>query len=605
MTTKNYLLFVFLAFVGTFNASAKKISETEAAAEATKFCQMLIGGGNYHPVNSLSRVAFSSRPANPTNEDYYIFNIPDGGFVIIAGDDRMNRVLGYSDKGRIDTQNLPPQLEGLLKQYSQTVQSLPENAPQHKSWTRGVELGDEVVLNTPTWNQGYPFNVKAPEFDNGAGQKERAPIGCVATATAIVMKYKGFPTKAIKDFEHTWYSNGTPYTVNYGEFNIDYSKLRDNYENLTEPLSAEEEKAIGDLMYAAAGIVNMDFGPSESSANVCYEPAVLRELFGFSIDCQYIARSFFSDEKWRSLIEEQIDNDCPVIYEGYPDGTGHVFVCDGYNSEGYYHINWGWGGYENGFFMLDDLNGYNQYHSMIINFTQDHPYDSSIYSRAWLSDGTRGGIVTGVGKAAGIQVTTDEIQTRVPFNIMIAQFNQPFSFDGIIAIALVDSNDNIVEFAKDNKENEVSNIIVPQYSENSFSWFGYSMSFRDVHFTLPIQNDYKLALYTKETGEENWKRLLGTIDAPSSIPVKGNVFELPKTKVTVHGDASKVKFDREIDTNLMYGDWWQVKYKADNGVAALYINGRLTENANDFNEGGWYVNITEESYDMDIYYYPY
>ena len=67
MTTKNYLLFVFLAFVGTFNASAKKISETEAAAEATKFCQMLIGGGNYHPVNSLSRVAFSSRPANPTN----------------------------------------------------------------------------------------------------------------------------------------------------------------------------------------------------------------------------------------------------------------------------------------------------------------------------------------------------------------------------------------------------------------------------------------------------------------------------------------------------------------------------------------------------------
>lgn len=604
MTTKNYLLFVFLAFVGTFNASAKKISETEAAAEATKFCQMLIRGGKYHPVNSLSRVAFSSRPANPTNEDYYIFNIPDGGFVIIAGDDRMNRVLGYSDKGRIDTQNLPPQLEGLLKQYSQTVQSLPENAPQHKSWTRGLELGDEVVLNTPTWNQGYPFNVKAPEFDNGDGQKERAPIGCMATATAIVMKYKGFPTKAIKDFEYTWYSNGTPYTFNFGKLNIDYSKLRDDYENLTEPLSAAEENAIGDLMYAVAGLVNMQFGTSGSSAYAYFEPAALREVFGLSTNCQYISRNYFSDEEWRSLIEEQINSDCPILYEGYGNG-GHFFVCDGYNSEGYYHINWGWGGYENGFFMLDDLNGYNQYQCMIINFTQDSPYDPSTYSRAWLSDGTQGGINTGVGKAAGIQVTTSDIETGIPLDLRAAQLFRPCDFEGMATVALVDANDNIVEIAKNSFEEEVSVRIDPLDDDTPYSWIGYSISLSDVHFTSPIQDDYKLALYTKETGEEDWKRLLGTINTPSSIPVKGNVLDRPEVNFTLHGDASKMTFERLITKDLMYGDLWEIVCKVDHGVAAYYIDGRLYDNINDFNTGRWGEFATEKTCDVDIYYYPY
>ena len=605
MIKKNYLLLVFLALAGTFNASAKKISETEAAAEATKFCQMLIGGGNYHSVNSLSRVAFSSQPANPTYEDYYVFNIPDGGFVIIAGDNRMHKVLGYSDKGRIDAQNMPPQLEGMLKQYSLAVQSLPEDAPQHKSWTRGVELGDEVVLNTPTWNQWYPFNVKAPEFDNGAGQKERAPIGCVATATAIVMKYKGFPTKAIKDFEHTWYSNGTPYTVNYGEFNIDYSKLRDNYENLTEPLSAEEEKAIGDLMYAVAGIVNMQFDLfAGSSAYTNFEVGALREVFGFSSECQYIGRNYFSDEEWRNLIKEQIDNDCPIIYDGLGNG-GHSFVCDGYNSEGYCHINWGWGGLDNGFFMIDDMNGYNQFNGMIINLNQDSPYDSSKYSRAWLCDGARGNI-DGAGKAAGIQVTTNNIETGVPFNLNAAQFVKPLNLDGRIAVVLVDANDNIVEFAKDSNENNGSvEIFSPLYDDPNW-WFENTVSFHNVHFTSPMQDDYKLALYTKETGEEDWKRLLGTISAPSSISVKGNTLELPELKVTVHGDASKVHFDGEIETNVMYGDWWAIQYKVEQGVAALYVNGRLMKNINDFGIGAdWGEFIIKELYDIDIYYYPY
>ena len=497
---------------------------------------------------------------------------------------------------------MPPQLEGMLKQYSLTIQSLPDSAPRHESWNVARRAAtNEVVLETALWHQDYPFNILAPEFEG-----VKAPIGCVATATAIIMKYHEFP-KTAKDFKHTWYSEGGPYTFDYGSLNIDYSLLYDDYIYLGRTLTPEEEKAISELMYAAAGVVNMQFGALASGALPAFEPASLREIFNFSPECQFIGRSYFSEDEWRDILREQIDNNMPVLYNGYSETDGHTFVCDGYNSDDFYHINWGWGGYENGFFKLDALNGFDYGNSMIINLKPGSADETAKYSRVWIYNGMNW-INEGTDRGLGIQVSVSDIETRVPFDMIVRAEVQPYDYECILGVALVDAEDNVIEIGKYNGDLEYTFDLKSQdidyYITTGWPWLSNGISFEKLYFTQPIKEDYRIAVYTKAAGEEVWKPVLGTLDAPSSIPVKGNKVELAEVNFKVHGDESKLSF-REFNNNFLYGYSYHRAFSIDHGVAVIYIDGKLLANANDFNPYEVVFDLTKPSYDVDVYYYPY
>lgn len=152
-----------------------------------------------------------------------------------------------------------------------------------------------------------------------------------------------------------------------------------------EPLNYTDAQAaaVAKLLYHCGVACEMDYGPS-SGANVT--PAILSTYFGYDSDLmQDLNRDVFTLAEWSQIMDKELTAKRPILYSGQSSDGGHEFVCDGTDGNGLYHINWGWGGYQDGYFDVTILNpdkggagsgsapdGYNQYCSMIIGITPDN-----------------------------------------------------------------------------------------------------------------------------------------------------------------------------------------------------------------------------------------
>ena len=123
--------------------------------------------------------------------------------------------------------------------------------------------------------------------------------------------------------------------------------------------------------------VDMSYGPSSGTSGSPVVQKALKENFGYSCFVQEIDRDDFCKENWEEKINNELTHIRPVYYQGIGDEGGHAFVLDGSDGNGFYHINWGWGGNSNGFFRLDALNpsilgtgggsgGFNDHQSAVI-----------------------------------------------------------------------------------------------------------------------------------------------------------------------------------------------------------------------------------------------
>lgn len=292
---------------------------------------------------------------------YFVFNNNGGkGFTIVSGDDLMPDIVGYSDKGTFSEECMPDNLKAFLKAYCATLEKV---VAGNKAATDNVkELAarraseeDATVIVEPllqaiTWDQGEPFNNDCPLYDG----VNRAVTGCVATATAQIMKYYNYPEALQKDIPRYTDTNGlTVEDVLAAGRTYDWAHMLDNYNN---PCSDVEAAAVARLMSDVGKSMNMTYG--EQSGAITIAPAnALPEYFGYDKDIiQYIPRSYVSLAKWIEIIKHELDEERPVYYGGQSEGGGHAFVCDGYDSADFFHINWGWGGYCNGNFDISVLN---------------------------------------------------------------------------------------------------------------------------------------------------------------------------------------------------------------------------------------------------------
>lgn len=326
--------------------------------------------------------------------DYYIFNVGTGdGFIIVAGEDRVRPVLGYSAEGEVDMEKMPENMKAWLEMYqeeiswavSQNVATPQEVQSEWKAYLNGSQLrmGDKVSLSKPTalWDQDAPYNGMTPEMSSG----EHGVTGCVATAMAIVMKYYEYPTKAIIPSntntititENQAIPTSTPgkYSVKtisetpqdifieYDEY--DWANMLLEYEPGLDDYGLQGN-AVAKLMRDCGANVEMNYSitvfpeginPQYSSGAVTAKAATaLKEVFGYSQSVRYEERLNYRWEDWKRMINTEINEDRPVILNGTePEGGGHAFICDGYTTDGTYHINWGWGGYMNGYFLLSTL----------------------------------------------------------------------------------------------------------------------------------------------------------------------------------------------------------------------------------------------------------
>ncbi len=292
----------------------------------------------------------------------YVFNVDGGGFVIVSNDDRTIPVLGYGDTGSIDPDNMPDNMRAWLQGYADEIAWLQQNnmtttaaagtsAPRRAG---GHSTAAISPLLTTTWSQGAPYNNLCPIY---SGDK-RAATGCVATAMAQVMNYHQWPkegTKAIPGYTTT--SNSIDLTEGLPATTFDWANMKESYSGNNE--TADEANAVATLMQYCGYSIQMDYD-SSSGAQTKRVAVALKEYFDYNTTTtQYVSRNYYSAEEWASLIYHELANNRPVVYSGFTPSSGHAFVCDGYkyeNETDFFHINWGWNGSSDNYFVLSALN---------------------------------------------------------------------------------------------------------------------------------------------------------------------------------------------------------------------------------------------------------
>ena len=324
-------LLVLLLALGYSSLQAKRITQWQAQQQAYSFW------GKQMPQKAKAK----SRAATTASRSdaYYVFNNDAGGFVIIAGDDAVTPVLGYTSTGSFDAENLPDGLKDLLKSYERQIAALGDSYQAKQTATRAAFTG-EKLLNTAKWNQMAPFNKYTPN---------NYVTGCVATAGAIVMKHHGYPAKGTGSHSYTW--NGKTLTANF-ELGYDWANMPAQY-NGNDAAFDGVARLMADLGVA----VEMQYNKDGSGAYIGNLVTALQKYYGYSKLSHLMAIEDVGAEAWNGRLRDEIDANRPVLYAASDPNTGggHAFVIDGYKDESF-SVNWGWGGYCDGFYKIGALN---------------------------------------------------------------------------------------------------------------------------------------------------------------------------------------------------------------------------------------------------------
>ena len=352
---KLLILLFILSFTST--TFAQKVSEQQALHKAQNFFKEK-GIISKNPRRSVKKSV--QQQTESAQEDFYVFNAENkGGFVIISGDERTPEVLGYADSGSLDMDTLPPNLKGWLEGYSKQIKAIDSLGITKRSVSKRAPKAAIATLMTTEWGQGDPYNMNCPVFFD---QGYNCVTGCVATAMAQVMYYhranstnnttatiSGYNSSSIWLFHEEELI--TVETIPEGAI-IDWDNMLDSYNGSETDIQKE---AVANLMLYCGASIKMDYGASSAAFSEDV-PIALKKYFDYSENTTLVYRHNYTEEGWDELIYFELSKGNPIYYSGYNSEAGHAFVCDGYDGNGYYHINWGWDGLCNTFFLLDALN---------------------------------------------------------------------------------------------------------------------------------------------------------------------------------------------------------------------------------------------------------
>lgn len=281
----------------------------------------------------------------------YVFNAgSNAGFVLVSAEDRAAEVLGYSDTGSFDLDRMSPEMRNWMEGYVDEITYIRDNnvetAPQ-KSTNGGKKVAP--LLGNIMWDQGAPYNNMCPDYDISS----KCATGCVATAMAQVMYYHRWPETGKGSYTYApAIMGGRTLTADFGSTHYSWDDMTPKYDSNSSEAGCD---AVAELMLHCGISVSMNYSLS-SGAGSDVIPYALFNYFDYDKGVAYRQRSNYSSEEWQQIIEDEIDNGRPVIATGRSSSGGHAFVFDGYDENGFVHVNWGWSGMSNGYFRTSALN---------------------------------------------------------------------------------------------------------------------------------------------------------------------------------------------------------------------------------------------------------
>jgi len=328
------------------------------------------------PVDKATAASIAARVLNKTVVDAtpvrldgcFLFTGADGkGFVLMAADDRVRPVLAYSPDGDFDPAAMPDHVAAWIEGYQREIASVTEVcsnpsrkvAKEWERWSKGMPQSRTTwvdPLMTSRWYQTFPYSSHCP-YDPDSSVY--CPTGCVATAMAQIMRYWHWPEVGYGSYS---------YESNYGILSADFGNTYYNWDHMPDTLSnactEEEIDAVATLMYHAGVSVSMMYGPegsgsySVSSGGIEYPCAenALKTYFRYNPMLYSLRKGAYSDAEWDAMVRDELDASRPVYYTAIaPNAGGHAFVLDGYDSLGMFHVNWGWAGHYDAWYLIDSL----------------------------------------------------------------------------------------------------------------------------------------------------------------------------------------------------------------------------------------------------------
>ena len=337
-------LFVLLAVAAPANAQKRTFAEAQKVAE-----RFFLAKNNNAAVSALrinsthGRRLLKKQTGNwKQAEAFYLFTDErEKQLLIVSGDERMQRILGYTDRPLADNA-IPDGLADLLDGYTAQYNALGKTATNAAiTPTRSALYKGERLLSTAAWGQWAPFNNLTPQH---------YPTGCAATAMAIVMRYHQWPDVGSGSKTHIW--KDSVMTANFGSTHYDWANMPVSYESYNDA----QANAVAVLMRHLGVSVEMYYDAESSGARQTLVPVALQQYFRYGATARLLTASDYDAATWDGIMRKEIDSNRPVIYTGESiQGRGaHGFVLDGYR-DNLFHFNFGWNGSGNGFFAISAI----------------------------------------------------------------------------------------------------------------------------------------------------------------------------------------------------------------------------------------------------------
>lgn len=539
---KVLLRLTLIAITNIYFLFAAPVSEEEAYQLAYNFFNLNSDSEKSQITLNFKHIETSIKQNTKSNVEvayYYIFNKSNHSFVIISGDDLTYPILAYSNESNFDFYNISPATKDWIDQYGKQIKYAIDNDIQpnddiQNEWKNlrnkskqinKIQNGVSPLVKTK-WNQSPYYNDLCPWDEE---LKARTITGCVATAMAQIMRYWSYPTIGSGSYGYTHPKYGYLF-ANFGVTYYDWSAMP---ESIKEP-----NLAVATLNYHCGVSVNMGYGVNGSGAagSVVVAPALIN-FFRYDKSLKIENRSSYSYNQWITMLKEELLSGRPMYYQGAGNVGGHAFICDGFNSDNYFHFNWGWGGASDGYFLIDALNP----GSMTFNSSQ-----SVVMGIQPPSDQ----IDNSLELASEIKLNENKIFYGGNFDINVDIYNRSLQlFKGEITAAVLDINNNLISYIDIIKDVEIKSSDIKPFKFKSKGIIGM------------VPGKYKIYIFQRDV-ESQWrivpkssKVLLHFVEIEvldnTEFVLNSTIKPFP-SNIIENGEKLTVKFDVKNNTDKIF-----------------------------------------------------
>lgn len=497
--------------------------------------------------------------ANHHDTLFYVFNA-DQAYVLIAADKSSVPVLAFSNNTTFQANNIIPPVQMWMDNYANQILLIKQTqaCTTHPDWSAWLhprkdfdnDIDKVAPLLTSKWGQGMYYNYYCPQDE--AGTNGRCVTGCVATAMAQLMYYFRFPDTGTASYSYTHDTYGN-LSADFGQTHYDYDAMTDVPEEINPAMSL--------LIHHCGVAVDMVYGPTSSGMYNHKAAYALRTYFKYSPQTAYVFRDS-SDLDWDSLIVTHLNNNIPLYYAGWsvPDINGHGFVCDGYqktDSAYYYHFNFGWDGYMDGYFYTDALspggNNFNLAQEIIINAypdTSTYTYPSLNLTGSRTLTALNGSFDDGSGATKQYPNNMDYTWRIQPDHdsIVFIKLNLDFQIAENDSLFIDSEDDNLMNYVITNDSGNLSLTVLSSYIE--------------LHLKTNHENTEKGFKVNYASSVPTYCGVLQMLSTPSGKVEDGsgthryNNFTNCKTRLKINGVnlifIDFTKFETEKDKDILY-----------------------------------------------------